>query len=342
MNSRAIAIRRCGLVTAVGMTADQSCAAFRAKLTNPCETRFEIARDAWLFAHQVDVGTPLRGIAKLARMAAMSIAEALSDVPVDQWAGLPLILCVAEADRPGRCAELDSDLLRRVEEELEAHFAAGSTIVAGGRVSVALAIAAARTMLVDSTVSGVVIAATDGLLSWPTLQHYQAAGRLLTEGNSDGFVPGEGAGALWIGRPSGTPGELLCTGVGLGREPASIDSGEPLRGDGISQAIRSALGEAGIDMHDIDCRIADSSGEQFYFKEAALAVSRTLRKPKHALDLWHPAECTGEMGAASGPSIVALAKSACEKRYVRGTNLLAHMANDDGARAALVLQHRAS
>jgi 3-oxoacyl-[acyl-carrier-protein] synthase-1 len=69
-------------------------------------------------------------------------------------------------------------------------------------------------------------------------------------------------------------------------------------------------------------------------------VSRTLHKPKRALDLWHPAECTGEIGAVAGTTAIALAGAACRKNFSRGSNILVHLANDDGERAALTLEYR--
>jgi 3-oxoacyl-[acyl-carrier-protein] synthase I len=158
----------------------------------------------------------------------------------------------------------------------------------------------------------VLIAATDSLLSGPTLSAYEAAGRLLTDTHSNGFMPGEAAGAVLLGLPGAGP-ELRCTGIGFGVEHAHIDSGEPLRAEGLTHAIKQALADAHLQMHDIDYRIADVSGEQYYFKEAALALSRTLRQRKEAFDLWHPAECTGETGAAAGIALLALADAACRK-----------------------------
>jgi 3-oxoacyl-[acyl-carrier-protein] synthase-1 len=49
-------------------------------------------------------------------------------------------------------------------------------------------------------------------------------------------------------------------------------------------------------MHDFDYRIADISGEQYYFKEAALALARTLRRRKPEFDLWHPANMLEKPG----------------------------------------------
>ena len=197
----------------------------------------------------------------------------------------------------------------------------------------------AATTLTCSGFEQVLIAATDSLLSWPTLSHYEREDRLLTPTNSNGFMPGEGAGALLVRRPA-EGAELVVSGLGFGVEKAHLTSDEPLRADGLSAAIKAALAEAGVAMHDMDFRITDLSGEQFYFKEAALALSRTLRQRKEEFDLWHPAECTGEPGAVAGVSILALADAACRKRYTKGPAIVAHMGNDAGQRAALTLHWR--
>ena len=338
MSVPAIAIQRTGLVTAVGQSSPASCAALRAKLTNPTETRFRDSRGEWIMAHQVFFEQPSRGLGKLARMAAMSIDEVLVDIERDRWDGIPLLLCVAEAERPGRTAGLDDELFLRIQAECGARFSPRSGIVAHGRVGVAVALAQARTLLAEGAATQVVVAATDSLLSWPTLQHFEQNDRLLTQRNSNGFVPGEAAGALLLGVPQGRPGELVCSGIGFAREAAHQDSGEPLRGDGLSQAIKAALAEAGCAMHDIDYRITDLSGEHYYFKEASLALSRTLRVRKEEFDIWHPAECIGEVGAAAGTAVLALAEAACRKGFGPGPSILVHVSNDAGQRAALTLR----
>lgn len=342
MSAHAFAILNAGLVTSVGLTAPESCAAFRAKVTNPTETRFTDAAGNWIMAHQVALEKPWQGLSKLAKMAALAIEETLQGIPKPDWAQLPLLLCVAETERPGRAAGLDDRLLRLVQDELGVSFAPQSAIVRQGRVGVAVALSQARVLIHKSAVPRVLVAATDSLVSWPTLAHYEQQDRLLTRRNSNGFMPGEGAGALLVGASERRAGELVCTGIGFGREAAHIDSGEPLRGDGIAQAIKACLNEAGCEMHHLDFRVTDLSGEQYYFKEAALALSRTMRTLKSEFDIWHPAECMGEAGAVAGIAVLAAAREACNKAYAAGPNVLAHWANDAGQRAALTLQHRVS
>jgi 3-oxoacyl-[acyl-carrier-protein] synthase I len=342
MSAQPIAIQRTGLVTSVGLTAEQSCAAIRAKISNPTETRFIDSGGEWIMAHQVPLEKPWRGRTKLAKMAAMAIEEAMADVPKGEWAKVPLLLCVAEQERPGRMEGLDGQLFLDVQNELDARFAAESAVVPQGRVSVVIALMQARSLIHEAKSQQVLIAATDSLLNWPTLSHFERQDRLLTSRNSNGFMPGEGAGALLMRAATGRSGELLCTGIGFGREAAHIESEKPLRAEGLTHAMKTALAEAGRQVQEMDFRITDNSGEQYYFKEASLAVSRILRVHKEELDIWHPAECTGEVGAATGAAILAAAKVACEKNYSKGPNFLAHMANDAGQRAAMSLQYRST
>ena len=110
MPKTSLAIQRTGLVTSVGLSAPAACAAIRAKITNPTETRFIDSSGQWIMAHEVPLEKPWRGLSKLARMAAMAIEECLEDIPQDTWRQIPLLLCVAEQDRPGRLAGLDDQL----------------------------------------------------------------------------------------------------------------------------------------------------------------------------------------------------------------------------------------
>jgi 3-oxoacyl-[acyl-carrier-protein] synthase-1 len=335
-----LAIEGTGLVTAVGLSTPASCAAVRAKISNPTETRFIGSDGEWIMAHQVILDKPWGGLTKLVKMAAMAIGEALHDVPRADWGALPLLLCVAEKERPGRLEGLGDRLFSQIQEELGVRFAPASSIVPHGRVGVSVALAQARQLIAAGKAQRVVVAATDTLLTWPTLDHFQKGDRLLNGLNSNGFIPGEGAGALRVAPPNNRQGQLVCTGIGFGKEAAHIDADMPLRADGLVQAIKAALAEAGRAMHDFDYRITDLSGEHYYFKEAALALSRTLRQSKESFDIWHPAECTGEVGATSGVVILAAAQTACAKRYSEGPRILAHMANDAGQRAALTLEFR--
>ena len=86
----------------------------------------------------------------------------------------------------------------------------------------------------------------------------------------------------------------------------------------------------------LDFKITDISGEQYYFKEASLAFSRIDRTKRKEFDIWHPADCVGDVGAALGLVMIAVLKSACEKAYTKGNHILAHLGNDDGKRSSMI------
>jgi 3-oxoacyl-[acyl-carrier-protein] synthase-1 len=335
---RGIAIRSCGLVTSVGQSAPATCAAIRAKVSNPSETRFTDGAGAWITAHHVALARPWHGLPKLAKMGAMAIAECLAPVECAQWGAIPLLLCAAEVERAGRVKGQDQQLYRAIEAELGASFAPASAIIPHGRVSAAIALAQAIRLIDDGSAEQVLVAATDSLLSAEALAAFASAGRLLTPDNSNGFIPGEGGGAILLGRAGAGP-QLRCSGVGFGVEAASLASDQPLRADGLRTAILSALEFAKLRMCELDFRITDLSGEQYYFKEASLALTRTLRERKEQFDIWHPAETIGETGAVAGVAVLVLAQAACLKAYAPGPRLLVHMGSDDGRRAAAVLEY---
>lgn len=336
MTSQPIAILNTGLVTSVGLSAPATCAAIRAKISNPTETRFIGSDGEWIMAHQVQLEKPWRGRTKLAKMAAMAIAECLAGMEPREWERVPLLLCVAEQERPGRMDGLDDLLLDEIQGELGAPFHGMSSTHACGRVGLAVALAMARRLLTEAGMPRVIVAGTDSMIAWRTLNSLDDAGRLLTDANSDGFLPGEAASAVLLGHPTNESG-LRCIGVGFGLEAARIDAEIPLKGEGLACAIRSSLEDAGLQESQLAFRICDLSGEQFYFKDASLGFSRLDRTRRECFDMWHPAECVGEVGAAIGPLLLAVVDAACRKGYSRGSHALAHLSADEGSRASLVL-----
>ena len=59
---------------------------------------------------------------------------------------------------------------------------------------------------------------------------------------------------------------------------------------------------------------------------------------KRPLELWHPIEYLGEIGAAILPCLLAWTAHALRHGYAPGPRALCHIGSDDGQRMALVLQ----
>ena len=334
-----LAIRAAGMVTPVGFDFASSCAAIRCGINPAAETRFMAAEGEWLMGCQVPLDPPVTGVSRLVRLISPAIRECLAAAAPLRAQDIPLILCGASRDRDGRFEDLETELLPGIEGELKVQFHPETALAFKGQVSIAPALKAAERMVHDMRIPACIIAAADTLLVAGTIAPFMKRRLLLTEENSDGFLPGEAGAAILVAAPgrSRDP-ELHCLGVGTAVEKAHVDSEEPLRADGLVQAYRAALADGGTGFDRLDYRIADVSGKQYGFREAALAIGRTMRKTKPFFDLCHPADCVGDVGAASGPLILGVALQAARKGYAPGRGVLCHFGNEDGARAAVVLR----
>ena len=335
--SSALAITGMGMATGVGMNGPASCAAIRAGIDNFQETRFMDNMGEWLMGSEVPLMQPWRGKTRLLKMAASAIRECLDNDGGIVPASTPLLLCMPELPRPGRLVTDDDAFFHELEHELGFSFHRQSRAIASGHVSVGVALQQARQLFRELRVEHVLIAAADSLLAAPTLSHYEKNERLLTSTNSDGFIAGE-AGAALVVEPfcPRRVGQLLCRGLGFAVEGAVIDSDKPLRGDGLTEAIKQALRDAGCGESVLQFKIIDASGGQYAFKEATLAFGRLDRTKRTEFDVWHPADCIGEVGAVIGLVMIAVLKSACEKGYSKGSDVLLHVGNDDGRRSSMI------
>jgi 3-oxoacyl-[acyl-carrier-protein] synthase-1 len=275
-------------------------------------------------------------------MSAQAIRECVNGNKAVVPAATPLLLCLAEIDRPGRSVPDDQTFFTELEDDLGARFHEQSRIISRGHVSVAEAIHHARTLLTDSKIQHVLVAGVDTLMSAMTLRHLEERHRLLTSVNSDGFIPGDAGAAFLLERAGASQAaQLVCRGVGFGVEEAHIDSEKPLRADALTTAIQAALHDAECSESALKFKIVDAAGSQYYFKEASVAFSRIDRTKRTEFDIWHPADCVGEVGAAIGPIMIGVLKAAFEKGYAKGDDVLMHVGNDDGKRAALIFGWRA-
>lgn len=295
----------------------------------------------WIVASEAPMEQPWRGPEKLGRMLAAVISESFDRVPALRPESTPVILCFSERERPGRLDDLNERVIAAAQKQLDYPLSPASMTITQGRVGAVVALREARRLLYEQGARAVIIAASDSYLSAQTLNAYLDRRRLLTADNSNGFVPGEAAAAVIVTRtaPSESP-QLVVLGLGFGVEKSTIESEEPLRADGLVEAIRGSLAEARTELGALDFRITDVTGEQYGFKEASLALTRTLRTRKEEFDFWHATDCVGETGAAAGPIALNYAWHASEEDYAKGQNILCHFGNDDGKRASVVMTYQ--
>lgn len=346
--SAPVAIVGSGMVSCIGLTAKSSCAAIRCAVDNFTETRYMGKGGQWLYGAQVPWPDRLGGTAKLAAMLAASIKECLAAIPEVSGQLVPVIIGVAEPHRPGRFPDLDGNLIRLLEQALGFGLHPRSRLIPTGRIAGADGLILARELLYSERAPYCIVAGVDSFLSGATLNAYQAQYRILNAVDRNGFVPGEAAGAVLVTTASAakTP-SLVCHGMGRGMEPATLANDVPHRADGLVQAIRAAFADAGKTYADVNFRMTDANGEQFWFKDTALALTRTCRERKPFFDLWHVQDCIGEVGAANVPCCLAAVHAAFRDGYaptediwqIPSRGVLCQFAGDDGARCAFVMTH---
>lgn len=331
-----------GLVSSVGLSAASACAAMRAGLS-----AFEALPYRDNEVRKPIIGSPvpvlpssLRRDERLVDLLAMAIADALGTEAGAGCEQVPLLVAVAEAGRPGGGAALAGELVARVERRLERRFHPGlSRVLPGGSAAGYQALAAAREVLGERRAAACLVCGVDSFLNARSLLWLQEHGRLKTQRNADGVIPGEAAACVRVELRARAPYPSLVTveGLGFAREPATVLNEEPLRADGLLKAGRAALEAAGLRMEDMDWRLSDVSGELYAFKEQALALTRLLRVKRESLPLWLCAESIGEVGAAASLCQVVRVAQAWQRGHAPGRRAMCFASSVSGERAVAVV-----
>ena len=83
--------------------------------------------------------------------------------------------------------------------------------------------------------------------------------------------------------------------------------------------------------------INDLNGERWRFLEWGMADARALSGLPPNRRLWHPADCFGDIGAATGAAHLCLATRAFRRGYAVGQAILVCNTSDGGERAATLV-----
>jgi 3-oxoacyl-[acyl-carrier-protein] synthase I len=331
------------MVTAVGFNSPATCAAIRAGIRNINETNlWDRESGTYLNAGKVSLPHWWVGLGKLAELIAPAIDECFTSAEPIPPANIPVLLGLSSPDRPLRFKDLDEQILAEIEYRLGFPLHPKSRVISRDHVSVAVALEAAQKLISDGHAPYCVVAAVDSLLQQELVEYYLEKRRILTPMCSNGFSPGEAGSAVLVGPVGNSPeGEIQILSIGMAREKAVIESDEPLRGEGLAEAIGLTLRGAALAIEEVDYRITDLNGEHFKFKEILFATLRYERHKRSKLfDLWHPIEYIGDVGAAIGPIVLGVALHASQKGYGLGPKILCTFSNDNGERAAILVRYR--
>jgi 3-oxoacyl-[acyl-carrier-protein] synthase-1 len=334
-------IGRTGMVCPVGLGAATACAAMRASVAGFGELPYlDNLGQPVIGAAVPGLSFDLRRSRRLALLLARALTDLLDGQPELKTEHIPLIVGMAEPERPGGSGGSTDTIVVAVEEELKLHFHRKLTrVVATGHTAGFEALWRARTLLQESPVPACIVACVDSCINSATLHWLEQHTRLKTPQNSNGVIPGEAAAALLVQiHPPDRFAAMRVAGIGFSTERVAIFSDEPFLGLGLAEATRQALSEAGQELHDMCFRLSDVTGESYGFKEQSLMLSRVMRGRRSEFPIWHCADLIGDTGAAASICHLVRAFEAFVKGYAPGEPAIAFASGVSGRRAAAVLR----
>ncbi len=348
MNAEAVpvVVAALGAVTTVGMVAPSSAAAVRAKIS--CITDhpflFDVAGDPFRVAQSEYLDIDLCGADRLGELARRAASEALKQVKADTSITLPIFIGLPSV-RPGRpqtAAGKVSEIVRN-QVTLTGLQPGEVQIIETGHSAGTMAIQAAWELVRSGGADLSLCGGVECYLEPQTMAWLEENGQVHgAADNSWGFTPGEAAGFVVLAAAStadriNSVAALDLLTVITTRETKLIKTDTVCTGEGLTALFR-ALGAAlppGSQVDHLDC---DMNGEPYRADEFGFAVARTAELFRNPLDFHTPATSWGDVGAASGPLLLALADAAVRKGYSPGPLTAAFTSAESGERSGFVVR----
>ena len=253
-------------------------------------------------------------------------------------------LCLAlPPSRPGQPESVGKRVLKAAKTrytKITSHPLSFPVGHAGGYLALNAAIKGIRQDSIDACI----VAGVDSYMTPETLEWIEQCDQLHGAGslnNAWGFIPGEAAGAILITTETNVKafaidafGEILS--VGLGQETKLIKAEDVCIGHGLSSAFLAALKalQTGQQIHNIFC---DLNGEAYRADEYGFTALRGKEWFLDASDFIAPADCWGDIGAASAFLHIAQSIICHRKRYGKGALSMIWASSESGQRGAAVI-----
>lgn len=343
--STGLAIIGCGARTPLGFNRRSSAAAVRAGISRIAEHPFLIDRfgEPMKVTRDAGLDPQLAGLDRLLALAIPAAREALE--PLAAVAGAPkisVVVCTGE-ERPGQDRHICAALANALCDDLGSSIRIGQRLHRmSGHAGGIAALDTAGRLIAKGDADMVLAGGVDSYLCRDTLEWLDDNEQLHSEGNIYGFCPGEAAGFVLVTRADsaqrlGLTPLLSLVSTGSGIEKNLIRTEDICLGEGLSTAFRNAAASL-LEAQRVDRIICDMNGERYRGNEYGFAVLKTSMLFKNAAAFEAPADCWGDVGAASGPLYVSLVAAAGERGYAKGPLSLIWASSEGGQRAAAILK----
>jgi len=242
----------------------------------------------------------------------------------------------AEKDAKAIAKAVATQVAKEVEIEV-------SIEVAGrGHAGALLAVQTAEQRLLTDQCDLCAVVGADSYFDLPLLDFLDTGRRLVAEDVRGGFVPGEAAGAIvfatvGIQRSLRLPSLATLRGVSTSSETRLIGGTDEVLGEALTAAVTSAAADLRPPKERIDTVFCDINGERYRADEWAMTV---LRVQRLLTDTTYdaPADCWGDVGAASGALGCVLAVRSWARQYSKGPRALVWASSTGGLRGAAVIE----
>ncbi len=343
---RAVYVVGAGACTAIGLNAPSSAAAVRAGIAGFVEHPYltDKGGNAVVVARAPYVPWAKRGMERFLELSGRAAVEALS-ISTDE--PLPVILGLPEK-RPGIAGAFEATLLDDFGKELEIHKPRLSSVeaISSGHSAGLMSLGRGWERIGKGGCDLCLIGGVDSYLDSETLAWLEMSGQLHgagEPGNEWGFVPGEAAGFCLLASHEGAVkyhlpllGEVIA--VATAEEKNRIKTETVCIGEGLTEAMRRASDCCMSSDIRIDHTICDMNGEPYRADEFGYAMTRLNDRFVTPSDFLTPADCWGDVGAASGPLFVILAIESWRRGYGKGSYQLLWTSSEGGERSAALLR----
>lgn len=340
-----IAIVGLGVRCAVGLVGPAAAAAVRAGVSALREHPFMMDKvgEPMIVSYEPTLDLALEGPDRFARLAAPALREALAPLSGRNVDLASVRTVIGTPDpRPGLPSGIEDALGNAVSTVMERKASQRSTILPNGHAAGLLAMKHARDLLHTGRSRFCLAGGVDSYLTADSLEWMDEVGILKSSRNRNGFHPGEAAGFCLL-TTAATAMEFSLPVLGWVETMGSAREESPIRtkticvGRGLSEAIRQATSPLRLPEERIDDTICDLNGEPYRSEEFAFTVLRTQLAFVSGTQFVAPADCWGDIGAASGPLFANLAIASALRGYAKGPRTMIWASSERGDRAAVVI-----
>ena len=339
-----LAVTGTGIVGPIGHTALQCMHSVRSEITRLAVQGLPDVTGQWISGGDCPTWSGYAGARHLEVLASEALRQAwrvANESSRENVKGpVGIIVGAPDALRPGFCFPPPGFDL----EEWADAFGLGEIghyeVMPAGACSAQMALHRAGELLNSRVISACLIGGADSQLQYRVVRWHEAFFRLKCSYLTDGLMPGEAASFLVLetvagAAARGAPALAQILSAVVSREEATILSDLPNTAVALTSAVRAALDDAGLHSADIGMVWSDLNGESYRAREWAFTEVRNAFRTDATL--LHPADCHGDLGAASDSSLLAIAGLAHATGWAAGRPTLVFSGSEGGYRAATIL-----